>query len=95
MSKVVMMTDSACDIPAELEAKYGIEILPFTLSIDDFVISFFVAGPGSTTLPIRIYSMIKHGSPPMINALSTLLLVITFSAVVVSQRVGEGTPPGS
>ena len=34
MSKVVMMTDSACDIPAELEAKYGIEILPFTLSID-------------------------------------------------------------
>ena len=70
-------------------------LLAFTLSIDDFVISFFVAGPGSTTLPIRIYSMIKHGSPPMINALSTLLLVITFSAVVVSQRVGEGTPPGS
>ena len=70
-------------------------LLAFTLSIDDFVISFFVAGPGSTTLPIRIYSMIKHGSPPMINALSTLLLVITSSAVVVSQRVGEGTPPGS
>lgn len=62
-------------------------LLAFTLSIDDFVITFFVAGPGSTTLPIRIYSMIKHGSPPLINALSTLLLVITFTAVWLSQRL--------
>jgi len=66
-------------------------LLAFTLSIDDFVISFFVAGPGSTTLPIRIYSMIKHGSPPLINALSTLLLVVTFVAVWLSQRLA--TPP--
>jgi spermidine/putrescine transport system permease protein len=62
-------------------------LLAFTLSIDDFVISFFVAGPGSTTLPIRIYSMIKHGSPPLINALSTILLVVTFTAVAISQRL--------
>ena len=62
-------------------------LLAFTLSIDDFVITFFVAGPGSTTLPIRIYSMIKHGSPPLINALSTLLLVVTFTAVWLSQRL--------
>lgn len=62
-------------------------LLAFTLSIDDFVISFFVAGPGSTTLPIRIYSMIKHGAPPLINALSTLLLVVTFVAVWLSQRL--------
>ena len=62
-------------------------LLAFTLSIDDFVITFFVAGPGSTTLPIRIYSMIKHGSPPLINALSTLLLVITFLVVWASQRL--------
>jgi spermidine/putrescine transport system permease protein len=62
-------------------------LLAFTLSIDDFVISFFVAGPGSTTLPIRIYSMIRHGSPPLINALSTLLLVVTFFAVWLSQRL--------
>ena len=60
-------------------------LLAFTLSVDDFVISFFVAGPGSTTLPIRIYSMIKHGSPPLINALSTILLVVTFAAESVSQ----------
>lgn len=62
-------------------------LLAFTLSIDDFVISFFVAGPGSTTLPIRIYSMIKHGSPPLINALSSLLLAVTFIAVWLSQRL--------
>jgi spermidine/putrescine transport system permease protein len=62
-------------------------LLAFTLSIDDFVITFFVAGPGSTTLPIRIYSMIKHGAPPLINALSSILLLITFLAVFFSQRL--------
>ena len=65
-------------------------LLAFTLSIDDFVITFFVAGPGSTTLPIRIYSMIKHGSTALINALSTILLVVTFTAVWASQRLLEG-----
>ena len=64
-------------------------LLAFTLSIDDFVITFFVAGPGSTTLPIRIYSMIKYGSPPLINALSTILLTVTFTAVAVSQRISR------
>lgn len=62
-------------------------LLAFTLSIDDFVISFFVAGPGSTTLPIRIYSMIKFGSPPLINALSSILLLVTYLAVWLSQRL--------
>ena len=62
-------------------------LLAFTLSIDDFVISFFVAGPGATTLPIRIYSMIKHGSPTLINALSAILLVVTFSAVWLAQKL--------
>jgi spermidine/putrescine transport system permease protein len=64
-------------------------LLAFTLSIDDFVITFFVAGPGSTTLPIRVYSMIKYGSPPLINALSTILLVLTFTAVAASQRLSR------
>ncbi len=64
-------------------------LLAFTLSIDDFVITFFVAGPGSTTLPIQIYSMIKHGSPPVINALSTILLAVTFVMVWLSQRLTE------
>jgi spermidine/putrescine transport system permease protein len=64
-------------------------LLAFTLSIDDFVITFFVAGPGSTTLPIRVYSMIKYGSPPLINSLSTILLVLTFAAVAASQRLSR------
>jgi spermidine/putrescine transport system permease protein len=62
-------------------------LIAFTLSVDDFVITFFVAGPGATTLPIRVYSMIKHGATPLINALSTLLLALTFSTVLVSQRL--------
>jgi len=64
-------------------------LLAFTLSVDDFVITFFVAGPGTTTLPLRIYSMIKHGSPPLINALSTLLLALTVITVWLSQRLLE------
>ncbi|MBI5168719.1 MAG: ABC transporter permease [Candidatus Eisenbacteria bacterium] len=62
-------------------------LLAFTLSVDDFVITFFTAGPGTTTLPLRIYSMIKHGSPPLINALSTLLLALTTTTVWLSQRL--------
>ncbi len=62
-------------------------LLAFTLSVDDFVITFFTAGPGTTTLPLRIYSMIKHGSPPLINALSTLLLALTTTTVWFSQRL--------
>jgi len=62
-------------------------LLALTLSIDDFVITFFVAGPGSTTLPIRIYSMIKFGTPAVLNALSTILLTVTFILVWLSQRL--------
>ncbi|HPW18737.1 MAG TPA: ABC transporter permease subunit [Candidatus Aminicenantes bacterium] len=76
-------------IPALMPGIVAGALLAFTLSIDDFVITFFVAGPGSTTLPLRIYSMIKYGAPPMINALSTLLLAVTFTAVVASQRLAR------
>lgn len=64
-------------------------LLAFTLSIDDYVITFFVAGPGSTTLPIHIYSMIKRGNMPIINALSTLMISMTFSAVWLSQKLAK------
>jgi spermidine/putrescine transport system permease protein len=63
-------------------------LLAFTLSIDDFVVTFFVKGPGADTLPVVIYSMIKKSREfPVINALSTLLLIITFLAVWGSQRL--------
>jgi spermidine/putrescine transport system permease protein len=62
-------------------------LLAFTLSIDDFVITFFVTGVGSATLPVYIYSMIKHGTPIIINALSVLFLLVTFVIVLVSQKI--------
>jgi spermidine/putrescine transport system permease protein len=63
-------------------------LLAFTLSIDDFVVTFFVKGPGSDTLPVVIYSMIKKSQEfPVINALSTMLLAVTFLAVWASQRL--------
>lgn len=65
-------------------------LLAFTLSVDDFVITFFVAGPGSTTLPVHIYSMIKHSRQvPVINALSALLLAATFLAAAAGRRLTE------
>lgn len=62
-------------------------LLAFTLSIDDFVITYFVAGQGASTLPIYIYSMIKFGSTPVVNALSTLILAATFIIVVATQAL--------
>lgn len=61
-------------------------LLAFTLSIDDFVITFFVTGPGADTLPLKIYSMIKHSRQmPVINSLSTLMLVFTCALVAASR----------
>jgi spermidine/putrescine transport system permease protein len=58
-------------------------LMAFTLSFDDFLITFFTAGVGSDTLPLKIYAMIKFGVSPEINALSTLMLVATLVLVVV------------
>ena len=60
-------------------------LMAFTLSIDDFVISFFVAGPDSTTLPLYIYAMVKRGISPQINAMSTCMMLVTSSLVVLTQ----------
>ena len=63
-------------------------LLSFTLSVDDYVITFFVTGPGSTTLPLKIYSMVKHSTElPLINAISTIFLVVTFLIVWCSQKL--------
>lgn len=57
-------------------------LLAFTLSLDDFVVSFFTSGPGSTTLPIYIYASAKRGLTPDTHALATLLLVVSVLAAV-------------
>lgn len=60
-------------------------LMSFTLSLDDFIISFFVAGPNSTTLPLYIYGLVKRGVSPEVNALSTLLIVCTVLLVIVAE----------
>jgi len=59
-------------------------MLAFTLSLDDFVVSFFTSGPGATTLPILIYSSVKRGITPDINALSTLIIIVSFVATLAT-----------
>ena len=62
-------------------------LLAFTLSFDDFVITFFVSGVGSSTLPLKIYSMIKFGVSPVINALSTVVMVSTMVLILGGGRI--------
>jgi spermidine/putrescine transport system permease protein len=59
-------------------------LLAFTLSIDDFIISFFVTGKGWNTLPIYIWSQLKQGVTPEINAISAMLLLFSVSIIVMS-----------
>ena len=67
-------------------------LLALTLSIDEFIIAFFVSGanPSSQTLPMQIYSMIRFGVTPEINALATLVMLFSFVALFVSQRLNKG-----
>ena len=60
-------------------------MMAFTLSMDDFVVTFFVGGPGSTTLPVKVYSMMKHGPPAIINALSVVFMALTFTVAIAGQ----------
>ena len=64
-------------------------LLAFTLSLDDFVVSFFTAGPGSTTLPILIYSSVKRGITPDINALSTLIVLASVVGTLLLSLPGR------
>ena len=74
----------------------GGALLAFSLSIDDFVITFFVSGPGTTTLPLRISSMMKTSrNLPVINTLSTFLIGGTFLIAALSYRLSRPVTPAS
>ncbi|OYD23848.1 spermidine/putrescine ABC transporter permease PotC [Oceanimonas baumannii] len=60
-------------------------LLSFTLSLDDVIVSSFVTGPGYEVLPLRIYSMVKVGISPEVNALATLMLAVSLVLVMISQ----------
>lgn len=64
-------------------------LLAFTLSLDDVIISFFVSGPTTMTLPLKIFSMVKFGVTPTVNALSTLLLLLTLLMVLVTEYLNQ------
>lgn len=67
-------------------------LLAFTLSVDEFIIAYFTAGPGSasTTFPMQIYAMIRFGVTPEINAVATIVIGVSFFLVLLSQRLQRG-----
>ena len=66
-------------------------LMSFTMSIDDFVITFFTAGVGVSTLPLQIYTMIKVAVTPEVNAISTLLMLVTLTMIVAATRLAPDT----
>jgi putrescine transport system permease protein len=78
-----------CDVTLPIIAPSLVSgwLLSFTLSLDDLVISSFVAGPGSSTLPMVIYSKVKLGVSPDVNALASLVIVIVGVGVVIAGTV--------
>jgi len=62
-------------------------LLAMTLSLDDFVITFFTSGPQTLTFPVKVYSMVRFGATPEVNAASTVLIAITVLLTVVAMRL--------
>jgi len=83
-------------IPVLAPAIVAGALLAFTLSVDEFIIAFFTAGAGrgSTTLPMQIYAMIRFGVTPEINALATLVIGVSVTALALAQRLNKGALPG-
>ena len=77
-------------LPAAAPGILSAALLVFTTSFDDYLITSFVAGIRSTTLPLQIYSMLKRGITPEINAISTIILAATIPLVFIAQRVERG-----
>lgn len=78
-------------LPVILPAVVAGALLAFTLSVDEFIIAFFTAGAGrdSITLPMQIYSMIRFGITPEINALATLVMAVSAATLIVSARLNR------
>jgi len=103
------IVEASCDLGATAWTSYRRIVIPvlapaiiagallaFTLSVDEFIIAFFTAGAGreSTTLPMQIYAMIRFGVTPEINALATLVIGVSVTALALAQRLNKGGLPG-
>ncbi|MFL5804879.1 MAG: ABC transporter permease [Roseiflexaceae bacterium] len=73
--------------PLILPGIVGGALLAFTLSLDDFIISFFTTGPGASLLPIEVYASVKRSITPKINAISTIMLLLSMTLVGISQFI--------
>lgn len=80
--------------PLLLPGILGGALTAFTLSLDDYVITFFTTGPGSTTLPLQIYARVKTGVTPEVNALSSLMLLASLLLVVISLLLQRNSADG-
>jgi spermidine/putrescine transport system permease protein len=69
-------------------------LLAFTFSFDDFITSFFVSGAGTTTLPLRIFSSLRFGISPIVNATAVMMLVLTLAAIIIAYLVLRRTAQG-
>lgn len=76
-------------LPIIMPAVVAAWLLAFTLSLDDLVIASFTSGPGATTLPMKIYSQVRLGLKPEINALSTLLIVAVSVGVIAASLIAK------
>ncbi len=65
-------------------------LLAFTLSLDDFVITFFTSGPNTVTFPVKVYSMVRFSLTPAVNAASTVLMAITILLTILALRAQRG-----
>ena len=77
-------------LPMMMPGILGGALLAFTLSLDDFVITFFTSGAGFNTLPVRVFGMIKRGVTPKINAVSSLMLAFSLCLVIISLIARKG-----
>ncbi len=91
------MTFWRITLPLILPSIIAAALLAFTLSIDEFIIAYFTAGAGqsSTTLPMQIYSMIRFGVTPEINAMASIVMFVSFILVFLAQRLNNGRIPGA
>jgi spermidine/putrescine transport system permease protein len=70
-------------------------LLAFTLSLDDFVITYFTSGPETVTFPVKVYSLVRRGVSPEINAASTILIVLTILATVLAMKLQSPQKTGA